>query len=131
MICTLTSGAGPSLMGALLTPGTHINMGGAAVATSAEVDGETVKRSRGYTDYRPSLDAQGGEWINAKAAGLVDDSHLIGEIGAVLAGDAPGRQSDADITAYKSLGVTAQDLAAAKAAFANAQAQGLGQVVEW
>ncbi|MEM9877989.1 MAG: ornithine cyclodeaminase family protein [Pseudomonadota bacterium] len=131
IICTLTSAADPVFKGEWLTSGTHINMVGAAIPTSAEVDGETVKRSRWYTDYKPSLDAQGGEWINAKAAGIVDDSHLLGEIGAVLAGDAPGRQSDTDITAYKSLGVTAQDLAAAKAAFANAKAQGLGQVVDW
>jgi len=131
IICTLTSAPTPIFKGEWLTPGTHINMVGAAVATSAEVDAETVKRSRWYTDYKPSLDAQGGEWIDAKAAGVVDDSHLIGEIGAVLAGDAPGRQTDEDITAYKSLGVTAQDLAAAQLAFAQAQDAGIGQIIDW
>jgi ornithine cyclodeaminase len=131
IICTLTSAPTPIFKGAWLKPGTHINMVGAAMASSAEVDSETVTRSRWYTDYKPSLDAQGGEWINAKEAGLVTDSHLVGEIGAVLCGDAPGRGSDDEITAYKSLGVTAQDLCAAQIANAAAQAANIGQIVEW
>ena len=34
------------------------------------------------------------------------------EIGQVLAGDKPGRQSDQEITVYKSLGHAVQDLSA-------------------
>ncbi|MEM7569995.1 MAG: ornithine cyclodeaminase family protein [Pseudomonadota bacterium] len=131
VICTLTSSPKPIFKGAWLKPGVHINMVGAAVATSAEVDTETVVRSRWYTDYTPSLNAQAGEWITALEVGAVEDSHLIGELGAVLAGDAPGRQSDADITAYKSLGVTAQDLCGAKAALAAAEAADIGQIIDW
>lgn len=131
IICTLTSAPTPIFKGEWLQPGTHINMVGAAMASSAEVDSQTVTRSRWYTDYKPSLEAQGGEWINAKEAGLITDSHLVGEIGAVLAGDAPGRGNDQEITAYKSLGVTAQDLCAAQLANAAAQAADIGQIIEW
>lgn len=131
IICTLTSAPTPIFKGAWLKPGTHINMVGAAMASSAEVDSDTVIRSRWYTDYKPSLDAQGGEWINAKEAGLIDDSHLVGEIGTVLAGGAPARQSDDEITAYKSLGVTAQDLCAAQLANAAAQHADIGQIINW
>lgn len=131
IICTLTSAPTPIFKGAWLKPGVHINMVGAAMASAAEVDADTVTRSRWYTDYKPSLDAQGGEWINAKKDGIIDDSHLIGEIGAVIAGKAPGRQSEEDITAYKSLGVTAQDLCAAQLANAAAQAANIGQIIDW
>lgn len=131
IICTLTSAPTPIFKGAWLKPGTHINMVGAAMASSAEVDAETVTRSRWYTDYKPSLDAQGGEWINAKEVGLITDDHLVGEIGAVLAGDAPGRRSDDEITAYKSLGVTAQDLCAAQLANAAASSANIGQIINW
>ena len=61
--------------------------------------------------------AQSGEFLRAKAAGLVDDSHVVGEIGQVLAGDLEGRQSPDQITVYKSLGHVVQDLAAAKALY--------------
>jgi ornithine cyclodeaminase/alanine dehydrogenase-like protein (mu-crystallin family) len=53
----------------------------------------------------------------AKAADLVDDGHIVAEIGQVLAGDSIGRSSDADITAYKSLGHVVQDLASAWALY--------------
>ncbi|MEM1019038.1 MAG: ornithine cyclodeaminase family protein [Pseudomonadota bacterium] len=131
VICTLTSAPTPIFKGAWLKPGQHINMVGAAVATSAEVDTDTVVRSRWYTDYKPSLDAQGGEWIKALKEGAVSEDHLVGELGAVLSGAAPGRQSDSEITAYKSLGVTAQDLCGAKAALAAADAADIGQIIDW
>ena len=53
--------------------------------------------------------AQGAEFLRAKQAGLVDDSHVVGEIGQVLAGDLEGRQSADQITVYKSLGHVVQD----------------------
>lgn len=131
IVCTLTSAQQPILPGALLRPGQHINLVGAAVATSAEADGEVVRRARFYTDFRPSLEAQAGEWIDALKAGIVTQSHLAGEIGEVLGGSAPGRTGDQDITVYKSLGVAAQDLAAGLAAHRFAEAEGLGQLVDW
>ena len=46
-----------------------------------------------------------------RAAGLIGDDHLLGEIGEVMAGTLAGRRSDADVTIYKSLGSIVQDLA--------------------
>ena len=48
------------------------------------------------------------------AAGAIGADHLLGEIGAVIAGTLPGRTGDADVTIYKSLGAIVQDLAAAR-----------------
>jgi ornithine cyclodeaminase len=48
---------------------------------------------------------------------LIDDSHIAAEIGEVLAGTAPGRFAQSDITIYKSLGHVAQDLASAWALY--------------
>jgi ornithine cyclodeaminase/alanine dehydrogenase-like protein (mu-crystallin family) len=61
----------------------------------------------------PASLAQGAEFLRAKAAGRVDDDHIVGEIGEVLAGRIPGRERRPQITAYKSLGHVVQDLAAA------------------
>ena len=47
-------------------------------------------------------------------------------LGAVLAGTVEGRRTPGDITLYKSLGVTAQDLAAADAVLQAAIAAGIG-----
>jgi ornithine cyclodeaminase/alanine dehydrogenase-like protein (mu-crystallin family) len=59
-------------------------------------------------------------------AGLVDEGHIQAEIGQVHLGVHPGRRRDDEITIYKSLGVAAQDLAAAHAVVTAARARGLG-----
>jgi ornithine cyclodeaminase len=77
-----------------------------------------VARSRFVADSRQGVLAQGGEFLRARAAGLVDDAHIAAEIGEVLAGVQPGRRSDDEVTVYKSLGHVVQDLAAAWALYA-------------
>ncbi|MFT6412211.1 MAG: ornithine cyclodeaminase [Glaciecola sp.] len=131
IICTVTSSTSPILKGEWLTPGTHVNLVGAALRTSAEADTEVVKRSRFYIDYRISAMAQAGELLNAIEQGAITQEHIIGEIGEVLAGQKPGRQSATDITVYKSLGVAAQDLAAASCALNNALKFNKGVSIDW
>ncbi|MNY76619.1 ornithine cyclodeaminase [compost metagenome] len=58
--------------------------------------------------------AQGSEFLIAKAEGVIDDRHLLGEIGQVFSGDLEGRLATSDVTLYKSLGHVVQDLAAAR-----------------
>lgn len=117
-IVTAVSGARePILEGAWLAPGTHVNLVGSSGPGPTECDHDLVVRSRFIADSREGVLAQGAEFLYAKAAGLIDDSHVVGEIGQVLAGDLEGRQSADQITVYKSLGHVVQDLAAAKALY--------------
>lgn len=117
-IVTAVSGARePILEGAWLAPGTHVNLVGSSGPGPTEVDHDLVVRSRFIADSREGVLVQGAEFLYAKAAGLIDDSHVVGEIGQVLGGDLEGRQSADQITVYKSLGHVVQDLAAAKALY--------------
>lgn len=120
IVTTVTNAKEPILEGAWLAPGTHVNLVGSSFAGPVEADNDLVVRSRFIADSREGVLAQGAEFLRAKAAGLVDDSHVVGEIGQVLAGDLPGRQSPEQITAYKSLGHVVQDLAATKALYEDA-----------
>ena len=63
--------------------------------------------------------------------GVVDETHLRGEIGAVLLGQVPGRKNAADITVYKSLGHIAQHIATAQAMYQNALARPEFADVAW
>ena len=119
IVCTVTGAAEPILEGRWLAAGTHVNVVGSGVAGPAEVDSDLVVRSRFIADSREGVLAQGAEFLRAKAAGLVDDTHVVGEIGQVLDGALQGRQSKDQITVYKSLGHIVQDLAAAQALFAS------------
>src|SRR6202022_1394439 len=103
----------PVLHGAWLGRGAHVNLVGASRLNAREVDDDVVTVSRFFVDSRTSARAEAGELKHAMDAGLVSDSHILGEIGDVLTGSIVGRTGDHDITVYKSLGVAAQDLAAA------------------
>ena len=117
MICTVTSAFEPILKGAWVRPGTHLNLVGSSYAGPAEVDNDLVVRSRFIADSREGVLNQGGEFLRAKAAGLIGDEHIVAEIGQVLAGEIEGRRSAEEITVYKSLGHVVQDLASAWALY--------------
>jgi ornithine cyclodeaminase/alanine dehydrogenase-like protein (mu-crystallin family) len=126
IICTVTNAREPILNGAWVRPGTHLNLVGSSVAGPAEVDNDLVVRARFIADSREGVLRQGGEFLRAKEAGLIGDDHIVAEIGQVLAGDVPGRRTDDEITAYKSLGHVVQDLASAWALYLPAEADGAG-----
>jgi ornithine cyclodeaminase len=113
VICTLTTSSEPVLFGEWLRPGVHVNLVGSSGPGPVEVDNALVARSRYIADSRASALDAAAEFLAAKQAGLVDDAHIVAEIGEVLLGRVPGRQSAEQITVYKSLGHAVQDLAAA------------------
>jgi ornithine cyclodeaminase len=113
VICTVTSSREPVLFAEWVKPGVHINLVGSSMLGPVEIDTPLVAKARYIADYRPGAIAQGAELAIARDAGLVDDSHVVGEIGEVLAGRIPGRENDQQVTIYKSLGHVAQDLASA------------------
>jgi ornithine cyclodeaminase len=118
IVCTLTAAHEPVLKGAWIKPGTHVNVVGSGFAGPAEIDTDLVVRSRFFVDSREGVLNQGAEFLRAKKAGAIDDTHIAGEIGQVLAGAVPGRTTETEITVYKSLGHVVQDLATAWALYA-------------
>jgi ornithine cyclodeaminase len=113
VICTVTSSREPVVLAEWVKPGTHINLVGSSYLGPVEVDAALVAKARYVADYRPGVLAQAAELALARDAGLIDDTHVIGEIGEVFAARLEGRENDSQITIYKSLGHVAQDLAAA------------------
>lgn len=124
IICATTAAAAPILAGAWIAPGAHVNLVGSSRAGPAEADDDLVARSRFVADVRANVLLQGAEFLRAKASGRVNDDHIIGEIGDVFSGRLAGRQSNEDITVYKSLGVFAQDLWAGWRVFELLEAEG-------
>jgi ornithine cyclodeaminase len=113
IVCTTTAAPEPILFSRQVADGTHLNLVGSSRAGPSEADTALVARARFFADHRAGVLAQGAEFLNAKAEGLVDDAHVLGEIGEVMAGTLPGRLSDSDVTVYKSLGSVVQDIACA------------------
>jgi len=130
IICTTTSAKQSILFGQHLKAGQHVNLVGAAIPTAAEADDEAVARSRFYVDYHDAAMAAAGELLGAISRGVITADHIVGEIGAVIDGAAPGRGDDNEITIYKSLGVASQDLAAAHAIWKMAEAENSGASID-
>lgn len=113
IVCTVTGAVEPILFADWLTPGTHVNLVGASVASASEAEGAVVSAGRYFVESRESAHHGAGEFLRAIAAGLVAEDCIQAEIGEVFAGTRPGRETASDITVYKSIGHAVQDLAAA------------------
>jgi ornithine cyclodeaminase len=131
IVCTLTNAQTPLLMGEWLKPGQHINLVGSSIRTAREADDEVVARAHFIADSRAHALAQAGELCHAIEQGRVGEDHLAAEIGEVLSGAAAGRMSPDQITVYKSLGHTAQDMSVADVALSRAAKSDKVVAVDW
>jgi ornithine cyclodeaminase len=130
IICTATATTAPILHAVQLPSGVHVNAVGASLPSMREIAPDCYGVCHAVVDYRPSADAQAGELIAARAAGIVAEAVALPEIGEVLAGAAPGRASATQRTLYRSLGIVAQDLATANFLLRRAEEKGIGALVE-
>ena len=131
IICTTTAAKEPILMGRWVKPGTHVNAVGASQPNVAEVDSDLVARSRYYVDFIPSVEAESKQYRDALEAGAISEGHIIGEVGAVLDGNVPGRQSPEDITFFESVGFAAEDLGTASFVLDRARTLNVGVPVDF
>lgn len=122
IICTVTSSTSVVLRGDWVGNGTHVNAVGASVPSMQEIDTGLIAKSRLFVDYKPSALAQAKDIRDALEQNAIQETDILAEIGDVLANRAPGRGSDAEITLYRSLGIAAQDLAAAQLVWDRAKA---------
>ncbi len=131
ILITATSADEPVFDGDLLEPGTHITTMGQYHPARREVDTTTIERSRYVPDLRERIHRDAGAFIQARAAGAVDDDHVHAELGEVVAGVKPGRTDPTDITLFDSGGTAIETVAAARLLYDRAMAAGLGTEVSW
>ena len=111
VVTCVTPGHEPLVTEAVLRPGAHFNMLGADGPGKAEAEPAAVARCRLFCDEWNQA-SHGGELTPAVAAGLVTRDQVT-ELGAVMTGQAPGRQSPDEMTLFDSTGLAIQDLAIA------------------
>lgn len=126
IVCTVTSAKFPVLKGEWLTPGAHVNAVGASVASLQEIDEDCVTRSSIWVDYMPMALTSASDIFEPLSSGVLDRAQLVGEVGAVLNGQARGRRDNSEITLFRSLGVPAQDIEIANFIYQQARDRGLG-----
>jgi alanine dehydrogenase len=133
IVCACTHSPKPVVEGAWLEPGMHVTSVGVNGA-GRELDAEAVARALLVVESRAAalapFPAGSNELGWAIRDGAITADHVHAELGELVAGTRPGRTSDAQITLYKSVGVAAQDAAAAAAVLAAARRTGIGTHVE-
>ncbi|MDJ0781277.1 MAG: hypothetical protein QNJ22_04860 [Desulfosarcinaceae bacterium] len=129
IVVAATTSRSPLFDGRDLRPGTHVTGIGAFTPEMQEIDPRTIARARVIVDSREACMAEAGDLI-AAASDMTPEALISAEIGEIVNGSQPGRQDAEEITFFKSVGIAAQDAAAAGAVLAAAAAQDLGQVVK-
>lgn len=126
VILTATPAREPFLKAEWVQPGTHISCVGADMSGKQELDSALFSAARVFGDDAAQCLSVGECEIPHKS-GLF--TQLNGEIGEIIAGAKPGRESDSDITIFDSTGIALQDIATAAALLHAAATQGKGQTI--
>jgi len=131
IICTATTATKPVFDNKDLKAGTHISAVGSYTADMQEVPAETIQRAKVVVDSRSASLEEAGDLIQPIRARLFDESHIHAELGEIVLGRKAGRQSQDEITYFKSVGIAVQDAMAAQVALNNARKMNIGKEVEF
>jgi len=118
VVVTVTPGREVVFAEGSLGPGQHVSLMGADGPGKQEIAVEELARVRVFCDDWEQA-SHNGDLVHAVDAGVLARDDVI-QLGDVLAGTAPGRQSDTDITIFDSTGLAIQDLSIALAAMERA-----------
>ena len=129
IILTATPSTKPLIHAGWVQPGTHISCMGADVRGKQELDPMILKNARVFADDIDQA-IKVGECQTAINQGILFQTQLAGELGAVIAKTLAGRVSPRQVTVFDSTGLALQDLTVAKAAYDMALANGIGARVE-
>ena len=113
IISCVTMSTRPLVKGALLKPGTHVDLIGAYLPEMREADDDVVRRARVFVDTRNGCD-HSGEIADPIARGLLTFESIEADLFDLCAGRHPGRTAPDAITMYKNVGGGHLDLFTAR-----------------
>ncbi|MGQ3413084.1 ornithine cyclodeaminase family protein [Natrinema sp. LN54] len=131
VVITATKASEPVFDGDDLEPGTHVTAMGQYSPDKRELDTTTIERATYVPDLRERATVDAGSFIQALEAGAITEDHVHAELGEIVAGNAPGRTSDDEITVFDSGGTGIETVAAAYMLYERASERGLGQTIEF
>jgi len=117
IISSATISTTPLIKGALLRPGTHVDLVGGFTPQMRESDDDAISRARVYVDTRAGATKEAGDIVQPLASGVLKAEAIVGDLHELARGDKQGRQGDGEITLFKSVGAALEDLAAGVAVY--------------
>jgi ornithine cyclodeaminase/alanine dehydrogenase len=126
IVTTITGSREPVLYGSWIRPGTHVNAAGGNMLLRKEVDGEVVSRAGLIVvDSIEQARIECGEFLGVLTTGRRHWDEIV-ELKDVVAGRIE-RQSDEEITFFKSQGVGLEDVALGAVVYERARERGMGR----
>jgi len=121
IISCVTLSREPLIKGRWLKPGTHLDLVGGFTPQMREADDEAVKRSSVFIDT-PGAIAEAGDIVIPLANGTLKEADICADLAALAQRRHAGRSSPDEITFFKSVGASQEDLAAAILVYERSQA---------
>ncbi|MFU0505937.1 bifunctional Delta(1)-pyrroline-2-carboxylate/Delta(1)-piperideine-2-carboxylate reductase [Pseudaminobacter sp. NGMCC 1.201702] len=107
----------PLIKGALLRPGTHVDLVGGFTPDMRESDDDAIRRARVFVDTRAGATKEAGDIVQPRASGVLKADAIVADLHELARGEKPGRQAPDEITLFKSVGAALEDLAAGIAVY--------------
>lgn len=101
------------IQGAWLKPGTHLDLIGAFKPSMRESDDDAVRRATIFVDTRAGALAEAGDIVQPIRAGIISADDIVADFAELSGGIHKGRAGDQEITLFKSVGASLEDLAGA------------------
>jgi len=103
----------PLIKGQWLQPGAHLDLVGGFTPEMREADDEAVRRSSVFVDTFAGACTEAGDIVQPMVSGILDHTSIESDLFGLVRGQHAGRESDHEITFFKSAGAALEDLAAA------------------
>jgi len=130
IVITCTPSPEPFLDGAWLKPGCHVSAIGADTGAKRELMTSVITRcDKLVVDYIPQAFVV-GDFKVPKEEGVVSESDIHAEMGEIVAGLKPGRESPEEVTLFKATGLAIQDVGTAFKVLELARAKGVGKELD-
>jgi alanine dehydrogenase len=130
IIVTASTSKTPVFKCSWLEPGVHITGVGAHIASTREIDTETVMSSKFVVDLREAAEKEYGELLIPIQEKAVTFDIIYGDLAEIVSGRKKGRTNSQEITLFKSGGLAIQDAAAARLAYDKAVESGIGVKID-
>ncbi len=121
-----TTATTPIIAADWIRPGLHVNGIGSHAVGVREIDTATMVKAKLVCDNVEACLAEAGDVQIPIEEGAMTADGIYGEIGELITGAKPGRESDEEITVFKSVGLSIQDISAAHYVYQRALEEGAG-----
>ena len=117
IISCATLSTEPLIRGEWLKAGAHLDLVGAFKPSMRETDDQCVARATCFVDTRAGALSEGGDIVQPIKSGVIKAGAVAADLAELARGNHAGRTSDKEITLFKSVGASLEDLAGAIFAF--------------